>query len=84
MELPSVFIDFNDMYGPNCFGLGCKGTQEDLLRQNITLAEGLRLEVRDSEISAIGTVRKGGPNEGCYSGCHWVIDVDKDSLKNIE
>lgn len=79
MTLPSVYIDFNDMLGPNSFALICRGTQEDFLEQKLTLTEGMRLTVHDSELAAIGTVGKTKPNVGWPGEGHWMIDIDPDS-----
>ena len=82
-HLPRIYVDFNDMLGPNSFALICVGTQDELRRQNLILRKGMRLEVYDSELSATGVVGTTKPNEGWPGAGHWIIDVDPKSWKEI-
>ena len=72
-RLPQVFVDFNNADQKNRIRLNTRGTREDLERQSVRLSVGLKLELYDGEISAIGTV-----DFDDFEG--WVANVDWDMI----
>ncbi len=85
MPLPRVYADFQNLADVNRLKLNCVGTQHDLARLGLRLAEGLALtlytddgdeEGRPDDLCVDGVVRY-DPNEQC-----WTAEVDWNSLRH--
>jgi hypothetical protein len=74
-DLPTIYVDFNNVDADGFVRLNTVGTTNDLARLNIGLFDGLRLQASDSEITVEGTVRVPG-REGV-----WRLQVEWDDVK---
>jgi hypothetical protein len=63
----AIFVDFNNIDPEGCVRLNTVGTFDDLEKKHIQLEDGLRLTVRDYDLTAEVVVRAPG-KEGVWRG----------------
>jgi hypothetical protein len=81
--IPCVYADFNDMLGPNSIALICRGSVEDISKQNIILEEGMKLSVSDGELFATGTVGKTKDGEGWPGAGMWMVEFNEEGVRDL-
>ena len=78
MALPRVYADFQNADVKGRLRLTCRGTEEDLARQNISLEEGIELLFTCEDIETPGVV------EFSTEENIWVAVIDWDAIRASE
>jgi hypothetical protein len=77
-KLPRVYADFNNADRHGRLRLNCAGTAQDLQRQRLSLAEGMRLTLYMDDVECAGLVTFSEEEN------LWVAVIDWDEVKDLE
>lgn len=78
MDKPRIFVDFHNADTQGRLRLNCRGTVQDLAHQQISLQDGLQLELYNDDLETEGQV--------CFSDEEnlWVAIIDWDKIRREE